>query len=179
MTDQESTPQAAPEAKPAPEPKPDETPKGKPEGFDSLPPETQQEIKNLRSESAKWRIEAQQRQEKLEEYEEANRSELEKAQAKATKLEQKAQEAEARLLKYEVAAEKQIPADAMDLLVGKTREELEAKADKLLALVKSRSDTDKPPDFDGGAREPAPDTDPETAHNQLVARMLLGDVTRT
>ena len=129
-------------------------------------------VKQLRAENAKWRIEAQQRQEKLEEYEESQKSELEKAQTKAQKLEQAKADAEAKLLRFEVAAEKQVPADALDLLTGNTREELEAKADKLLALVKNRTETDETPDFDGGAREPAEDTDPAKAHDNAVLKLL-------
>jgi hydroxylamine reductase (hybrid-cluster protein) len=109
---------------------------------------------------------------KVEEFENQNRSELERLTAKVTKAEQAKGEAETRLLRYEIAAEKQVPADALDLLNGTTREELEASADKILNLVKSRTDTDKAPDFDGGAREPAPDADPATAHNREVLKLL-------
>ena len=129
-------------------------------------------VSSLRSEAAKWRIEAQQRAEKLEEYEEANKSEVEKAQGKASKAEQRAAEAEAKLLRYEVAADKQVPADALDLLTGNTREELEAKADKLLSLVKSRTENNETPDFDGGAREPAEETDPARGHDEAVLKLL-------
>jgi hypothetical protein len=109
---------------------------------------------------------------KLDEIEAANASEIEKAQAKATKAEQAAAQAEAKLTRFEVAAEKQIPADALDLLNGSSREELEASAEKILALVKNRT-TQNEPDFDGGAREPAPDPQtPEEAHNKAVLGML-------
>jgi hypothetical protein len=57
------------------------------------------------------------------------------------------------------------------LLKGTTREELEASADKILSLVKKPDTSDTKPDFDGGAREPAPDPEtPEQAHNKEVLR---------
>jgi hypothetical protein len=132
-----------------------------------------QYVSELRSEAANWRTKAQQAAEKLEEYEEANKSELEKAQTKATKAEQKAAEAEGRLLRFQVAAEKQLPKELISRLRGNTQEELAADADELLSLVKSRTDTEKTPDFDGGAREPAPE--PKSAdeqHNESVLRLL-------
>ena len=110
---------------------------------------------------------------KVEQFESANQSELEKLASKVTKAEQAKADAEGKLLRFEVAAEKQIPADALDLLTGSTREELEAKADKLLELVKSRTETDTTPDFDGGPREPTPDPDtPEVAHDKALLALL-------
>lgn len=107
---------------------------------------------------------AREAQSRVQQFEDANKSELEKLTGKLTKAEQRAVDAESRLLRFEVAAEKQIPADAVDLLTGSTREELEAKAEKLLALVQKPEAT---PDFDGGAREPAPAAQsPEEEHNQ-------------
>jgi hypothetical protein len=163
MPEQDSTPAEgqAPEAT-ADTPKPEST----------EPQFDKEYVSKIRSEAADWRIKAQQATEKLEEYEEQNASELEKAQKQAAKAQSEAQAAKTALLKYEVAAEKQVPQDAWDLLTGSTREELEAKADKLLTLVKSRTDTDTKPDFDGGAREPAPDADPATAHNREVLKLL-------
>lgn len=111
--------------------------------------------------------------EELDRIKEENASELDKAQSKLSKTERERDEAKAALLRFEVAAEKQVPSEALDLLTGNTREELEAKADKLLELVKSRTDTDKKPDFDGGPREPAPDPKrPEDAHNEAVLALL-------
>lgn len=113
---------------------------------------------------------AREAQQRVQQYEDANKSELEKLAGKLTKAEQAKADAEARLLRYEVATEKQIPADAMDLLTGSTREELEAKADKLLTFVKKPEAT---PEFDGGARDPAPA--PKSAdqeHNDLVTQLF-------
>lgn len=57
----------------------------------------------------------------------------------ATKAE--AESARATLIRYEVASEKGIPADALRLLTGSTREELEESADVLLALIATQSKT--------------------------------------
>jgi hypothetical protein len=129
-------------------------------------------VKTLRAEAARHRKEAQEAKAKAAEYEERDKSELEKLSGKLSKLEQEKANAEGALLRYEVAAEKQVPADALDLLTGNTREELEAKADKLLELVKSRN-TNESPDFDGGAREPADEPlDPEQQHSKDVLKLL-------
>ena len=129
-------------------------------------------VKSLRSESAANRKKAQEAIARIEELEARDQSELEKAQTKAAKLEQAKVEAEAKLLRYEVAAEKDVPAEALDFLTGNTREELEAKADKLLELVKSRNNTPEP-DFDGGAREPAEENlTPEEEHNRLFLQAM-------
>ena len=142
-------------------------------GFDQLPAETQAEIRKLRSEAASNRKAAQEAQAKVAEYESANQSELEKLSGRLAATEKQRDEARASLLRFEVAAEKQVPGDALELLTGTTREELEAKADKLLELVKSRTETEKAPDFDGGVREPAPDPKaPEDAHNEAVLALL-------
>jgi hypothetical protein len=129
-------------------------------------------VKTLRNESASYRKKAQELEQRLSELEERDQSELQKAQGKAAKAEQAKADAEAKLIRYEVAAEKQVPADALDLLTGTTREELEAKADKLLELTKNR-EPEPDPDFDGGAREPAPDPKtPEESHNDSILKVL-------
>ena len=136
-------------------------------------------VKSLRSENARYRTEAQEVKRRLEELEERDASEVEKAQRKATKLEQEAAEARTKLTRYEVATEKGLPADTLDLLNGSTREELEAKADRILELVKSRNESQIAPDFDGGAREPAAETlAPEEQHNRDIVAALFGG-TRT
>jgi hypothetical protein len=159
----ENTPQGGQEPTPAhADPKPGDS-KPEPRVFDEA------YVAEIRREAAKYRTEAQEAKGKLTEREEAEQSDLEKAQSKATKAEQAKAEAESKLLRFEVAAEKKVPAEAVDLLVGTTREELEAKADKLLSLAKKPDDTDTEPDFNGGAREPAKDPKtPEEQHNDLL-----------
>lgn len=82
---------------------------------------------------------------RIDEFEAANRSELENAQAAVAKaeaakaeLEARAVAAETALLRYKVAHGKGITGNALDLLVGSTREELEKKADSILALTANR-----------------------------------------
>lgn len=135
-------------------------------------------VKELRAEAAKYRTEAKNASARVEEFESANQSELEKLTGKLTKTEERAKAAETALTRFKVAAEKEIPADALDLLSGTTREELEASADKILSLVKSRTDTTQDPDFDGGAREPAEDPkSPEDAHDDFIMALLGGNRT--
>ena len=129
-------------------------------------------VRQLRAEAAKYRKEAQEAKSKAQEYEDRDKTELEKLNGKLSKAEQAKLDAEQRLLRYEVAAEKQVPAEALELLTGSTREELEAKADKLLALVQKPEPT---PDFDGGARETAPAAQtPEQAHDAFIAGLISG-----
>jgi hypothetical protein len=163
MTDQaqEAPPANAPEAEATP-PSEGQEPKAqsKPTGFDALPAETQAEIKKLRAEAASARV-------RLQEHEDAQKSELEKAQTKAQRAEQKAQEAEAKLLRHEVAAEKNLPAKLASFLSG-SREEMEAQAAVLLEEAKPAA-----PDFDGGTREPAPPPKtPEQRANEVALRAL-------
>jgi len=126
-------------------------------------------VRQLRAEAAKHRKEAQEAKARAQEYEDAQKSELEKAQTKAQKLEAEKQAAEAKLLRFEVATEKNVPAKLVPLLTATTREELEAQA----ALILENAKTEPTPDFDGGAREPAPaPKSPDQAHNQLVTELF-------
>lgn len=74
---------------------------------------------------------------RVQEFEDRDKTELERAQAAAEAAARERDEATAALLRYEIAAEKGVPNDALALLTGSTREELEAKADSILALVKT------------------------------------------
>jgi hypothetical protein len=107
----------------------------------------------------------------LDQIKEANASEIEKAQNKATKAEERATNAEAKLLRFEVAAEKNVPPKLVPLLTATSKEELEGQADLILENAKP-GDT-PPPDFDGGTREPAPETrKPEDSHDDLALSIL-------
>jgi hypothetical protein len=129
-------------------------------------------VKELRAEAARHRKEAQEAKAKASEYEDRDKSELEKITGKLTKAEERAQAAENTLLRFQVAAEKQLPKELIPRLRGSTEEELAADADELLNLVKSRNDNDKP-DFDGGAREPAPEPKtPEEQHNEAILGLM-------
>jgi hypothetical protein len=128
-------------------------------------------VRQLRAEAAKHRKEAQEARSKVEQFENRDKSELEKAQTKAQKLEAEKAQAEARLLRYEVATEKNVPAKLVPLLTAATREELEAQA----ALILETAKPEQTPDFDGGAREPAPAAQsPEQAHDAFITALISG-----
>lgn len=116
-----------------------------------------------KKEARKWEARAKEAQafkeaaDKWREYEQNQKSEQEKLAERLAAAEATASESTAKLLKYEIASQKGIPADALDLLVGSTREELETAADKLLSLI---ADQSKPktltPDMNQGKPAPAP-----------------------
>jgi hypothetical protein len=155
----------APEANAETEQTPEaQSPEDAPKVFDAVV------VKELRNENAKRRVENQQLREKLEEYEEAQKSEVEKLQSKAEKEAAKAAEAQAKLTRYEVAQEKSVPAELIPLLSGSDRETLEGQADLIVKNVTGKPAPD--PEFDGGAREPAGESDPATAHDQNILGLL-------
>lgn len=105
---------------------------------------------------------------KLDEIEAANASELEKAQKVAEKAQTEAASAATKLLRFEVAQEKEVPAKLVPLLTATSKEELEAQADLLLENVKPET-----PSFDGGSREPVEEPlTPEQEHNKLFLQAL-------
>lgn len=83
--------------------------------------------------AAKWR-----------EYEASQKSEYEKLSEELAAAKAVADQATSKLVRYEVAANKGIPADAIDLLSGSNQEELEAAAEKLLALISDQSKPKSP-----------------------------------
>ncbi len=105
---------------------------------------------------------------KLEEIENANASELEKAQKKAAEAERIANESTAKLLRFEVANDLEVPAKLVPLLTATDREGLEAQANLILENAKTAT-----PNFDGGARKPAEEElSPEEAHNKLFLKAV-------
>lgn len=114
---------------------------------------------------------------KFDEIEEASASELDKAQGKVTKAEERASKAEARLLRYEVAQEKEVPASLVPLLTAVSREELEAQADLIVSNAKpadqGQSEKNDQQDWDGGARERVEESrPPEAAHGDFLMNVL-------
>jgi len=75
---------------------------------------------------------AEEKAARLDELENANKSEQQRAQEAAAALEQRATAAEQRALRLEVAADKGLTPGQAKRLVGSTLEELEADADELL-----------------------------------------------
>lgn len=79
--------------------------------------------------------------EKFDAAEQANKSELERAQERAEKAEKQAAEFEAQSLKASVAADKGVPASSLS---GSTKEELEQSADALIAWRDEQRKQTKP-----------------------------------
>ncbi len=73
---------------------------------------------------------------RLQQLEDANKSDLQRATDRAEAAEGRAATAELRALKVEVAAAKGLPAGMAARLTGSTREELEADAGELAGLIK-------------------------------------------
>ena len=95
-------------------------------------------IARLRAENRDAKREAaalREKAKKFDEYEEASKSEQQKANDRAAAAEAKAAEQEKRVWRYEVAAAKGVPAKLAGRLQGDTKEEMEADADDLLATL--------------------------------------------
>ncbi len=148
-----ATPPAAltPPATPAvltPPPVPDPAPTLEPTGSDSEPADLAAEVAKWKAFSRKHEDSAKanaDKAKKFDEFEEASKTELQKAADRATAAEAKFAESEARAMRAEVAAAKGIPAT---LLSGSTQEELEASADALIAFKGAAAK----PDFGAGDR---------------------------
>lgn len=129
-------------------------------------------VKALRKEAAENRKALEAATARLRELEDRDKSDLEKAAQRATESERRATEAEAKLLRVQIAAEKNMPASAVALLTGTTREEIEASAASLAAYAQDLEK--KAPGFDGGARRDPPPAEkkPELAHNDWLLAAL-------
>lgn len=129
-------------------------------------------VRALRREAADYRTRLADVETRLQERDDADKSEGQKLSEKLTAAEQRAADAESRLVRYEVAAERSLDMQAAGFLVGSTRDEVEKSADDLVKLLKERG---KPASsFDGGARgtPPPEQKSPEQAHNDLLLDAL-------
>ena len=103
-----------------------------------------------KAEARKWEKRAKDAQglreaaEKWAEYEASLKPAQERLAEELAATKAEAESARTALLRYEVAAEKGIPADAVKLLNGTSREELEEAADSLLALIANTSKPKSP-----------------------------------
>ena len=95
---------------------------------------------------------------KLDEIEQANLSDLEKAQQAAKAATDRLAEMEATSLRQKVAIEKGVPAKWVDRLRGDTEEELAADADQILADIQQSPTTPKPDLSQGSQGTPQPAT---------------------
>lgn len=91
----------------------------------------------------------------LQQIADRDKTETQKLAERAQAAEAEAAKATSRLLRFEVASEKKLPAGWANRLQGSTKEELEADAD---ALLKELGETRQrqSPDYDGGVRKQAP-----------------------
>ena len=95
---------------------------------------------------------------KLDEIEQANLSDLEKAQQAAKAATDRLAEIEATSRRQKVAIEKGVPAKWVDRLRGDTEEELAADADQILADIQQSPTTPKPDLSQGSQGTPQPAT---------------------
>jgi len=129
-------------------------------------------VKQLRREAASSSTQLTELEARLREYEDRDKTELEKATQRVAESERRATEAELRLLRYEVATQHGLGMEAAAFLNGSTKEELELRAEELAKLL---ADKGRPATtgYDGGARQPVPEQkSPEEAHNDLLLRSL-------
>jgi hypothetical protein len=161
------------------EPAADEGTKPDQENVDSTagqePPEpktySEPYVKTLRREASGYRTRLAELEQKLQEFEDRDKSEQEKLVEKTTAAEARAVEAETKLLRYEIAHEHGLDMAAAGFLTGTTREEMEHRAAELVKLLKEKGKQSA--GFDGGARQPVPEKGPpEQEHNEFLLRAL-------
>ena len=124
-----------------------------------------------KAEARKWENRAKADHEaakRWREFEQSQKSDVEKMADELARYKAEASEASTKLLKFEVASQKGIPAEALDLLVGSNREELESAADKLLSLI---ADQSKPTTPKPDANQGKPATGSVTTGDQFAAAL--------
>jgi hypothetical protein len=100
----------------------------------------------------------------LQEFQDRDKTDAQKLTEAKSAAEKQAADATARLLRYEVAAAKKLPAEWAARLQGSTQEALEADADALLEALGTQQQRNTP-NYDGGVRQSAPAT---TDMNALI-----------
>ncbi len=141
--------------------------------------------RDWKAEAEKWKALARKHEQQAKANAEAARrlreaEEQEKTVAeRLADLERARQDAELRALRYEVAAEKNLPARLVRFLHGSSREELEEAADELLEAIKP-ADTGGSPGTGNATGKPrerlrpgsAPDAEPEETDPRKLAGMI-------
>lgn len=114
-------------------------------------------VRKLRREAAAHRTRVGELETRVQQFEDAQKTEAERTAERMQEAERRAAEAEMRLMRFDVAAAKGLDAKFADLLTGSDREQMEANADRLLELaaVKATPPAATAADFDGGARKDA------------------------
>lgn len=92
---------------------------------------------------------------RLQQFEDRDKTDAQKLAERAQAAEAEAAKASSKLMRFEVAADKKLPAGWANRLQGSTKEELEADADTLLKEL-GETRQRQSPDYDGGVRKPAP-----------------------
>ncbi len=139
---QETPETGAPEAAGAPAAE-----RPKESGESKVPPEVERALRKANKEAETLRL-------KLKEFEDRDKTEAQRLADRASEAETAAAKATAKLLRYEVAADKKLPAGWAQRLQGSTKEELEADAEKLLAELGAQQQR-QAPNYDGGVRQTA------------------------
>lgn len=106
---------------------------------------------------------------KWREFEASQKSEYEKLADELSKYKAEATEAQLKAIRYEVATAKGIPADALDLITGDSKEAMEASAEKLAALIAANQKTTNTPRADVNQGKPA--TSGTSAADQFAAAL--------
>lgn len=107
-------------------------------------------VEQLRRENAAARKARQELEQRVQEFEDRDKTEQEKTAERLAAAEKRANEAEARLLRSEVAADKGVPPKLAKFLTGTSKEELEESADEILSEIAGSRRTTS---FDGGPRD--------------------------
>jgi hypothetical protein len=126
------------------------------------------ESTDWKKEARKWEARAKADKEladKYREYESSQKTDFEKLQEELNDYKSKAEANELAKLKLEVATDKELPREALDLLTGSNREELEAKAEALLSLIGKSVKPNIQPNPEQG--KPAVTTNQITSRDQL------------
>lgn len=114
-------------------------------------------LKAEREAAAAAKKEAEEARAKVKEYEDRDKTEQQKKEEAAAAATKRADDLEAKLLRYEVAAAKNIPLNQAHRLQGSSKEELENDADEFLKSLKTGGNGGgSDSGFDGGARSDAP-----------------------
>lgn len=151
------------------------------ENTETVDPEQQPEPEketDWKAEAEKWKALSRKNEEtakansaaakKLAELEEANQSEIEKAQARAAAAEKELNDSRLEALRAQVALDKKLTPSQAKRLVGSTREDLEADADELLADLKNSSPAPAPTsDGQGNQGQPVGGVKQITSREQL------------
>jgi hypothetical protein len=124
-----------PASEPQQEPKP---PWGSNEEFD--PEKAWKLLQNVRADAEKAKADREALAQKVQQHEDATKSDTQKLEEKATSAEQRASKAEQEAARLRVALKKGLTETQAKRLVGESEEELENDAEELLASFKSDDD---------------------------------------